>query len=358
LSNVGDQASRQRRWIGLVVIIVFAGGLVAGTVLVTRDAGDAAVVVDERPLAVASVIDTAAEIPPSDLYLVELGQPIDEGVRIKADVFHGRSAGLPDGRVLVIYERRDGSGEHTTATGAVVVGPDGTVDAVTERPHRSLLPIRWDDGATFLRLYDSCFTWSADTPGSGFRSARCPSLTDTIQPRPLQRGQAWRHEPSGTDFVLLPADRSVTSTVGHEAIELWRVPADHRPAERLLTASGILLLDVSPDGETVLLRHDVCADDAELDCDSVLAVIEGGSVTALERGAFIRSAFLLPDSRSVVFTERHSTANKPYRDETFLTTLDDPDRQTSLYDATVEAIVGGDPVLMPLDECPVAVPCD
>jgi hypothetical protein len=339
--------------VGLVVVIVLGVGLVVGAVLVTRAdprSSASADLDDEPPLAVVSVIDTAAEVPPSDLYLVELGQPLDEGILLKEDVHELDSVALSDGRVLVTYEVLDDDGEQVVEVGAVVADPAArTVDAIDEEANASQHAGRtptWDDDRHLLRLYSRCWQWAASAPGSGFTGTDCPADT-AVQPRVAR---AWMHTPTGRTFERVQPGSSLEGgMVELPPSILWLVERDGSRTE-LASGHVLMLFDASYDATTTLVGHEGDCDEPGFGrCGYVLDLVGEAGARQVAKSGPILAAYLLDDGH-IVYSVRHSTTEYPYPDESFLTTVTDPDDRTSLYDGTVEALVGHDTGLVPLNK--------
>lgn len=180
--------------------------LAAGVAGCTDDGGDASPVdgaADEssEPLALIGVLlqDPPQEVPAADLYLVELGEPVADGILVDDDSGYAginvqaipehasttpgdepQLITLPDGRLLVGTGRPAVDYEYLDEVAALVLDPrTGTVDEVFRHPgeyieHNASV---WDpDRRMLANRFDECFEWSDSTPGSGFTETDCPPV--------------------------------------------------------------------------------------------------------------------------------------------------------------------------------------
>jgi len=155
------------------------------------------------PQALVGVLqqEPIAESPPEDLYLVELGAPLEDGTLVveRAHLSEIRTASvtanpsasgdpppeegivtLPDERYLVGWGRTGRDDEYFDETGAVVVDTaTGAVDEVFRIDEAAELggSATWDVDRLMLRVDPGrCFAWDEATPGSGFTEGECPAF--------------------------------------------------------------------------------------------------------------------------------------------------------------------------------------
>ncbi len=167
----------------------------------------------EQPLALIGVLrqDPPAEVPAADLYLVELGEPVADGILVDDDSgYQAIRIGaadanptadppdhvegfvrLPDDRLLIGIARPSTSDdEYVDEVAAVVVDPaSGAVEDVfreVEKTSWDAASTTWDPEQGVLRTAsERCFTWTAEAPGSGFDEGACPEvprLDEAIDP--------------------------------------------------------------------------------------------------------------------------------------------------------------------------------
>lgn len=282
----------------------------------------------EEPLALIGVLrqDPPAEMPAADLYLVELGEPIADGILIDDDsgyhqigiapadanphasslVYPQESVDgfvrLPDDRLLIGLARpATGDPDYIDEVAAVVVDPaTGAVDDVFREVGQAswdATSTTWDPDRAILRsASDRCFGWDADAPGSGFDETSCPEIP------PLEEavGPLARWDVSCCDpFQLI--DRE-SGTVVFEQSGLPQ-PTRSNPEDlpSFIDQEGdVLLFDlpVEPGTDTISPRRLLLLDE-----DGAVTEIAGASATSptqvVERAATIEAGV-------VIFSESNS----------------------------------------------------